>query len=47
MNAYEDESGNIVFDLPLTNTNVFFWWPDAQGNSPDPKEIAAPGALHL
>ncbi|KAI6265587.1 hypothetical protein MCOR27_011352 [Pyricularia oryzae] len=41
VNAYEDESGNIVFDLPLTDKNVFFWWPDAQGNSPDPKEIAA------
>ncbi|TLS29311.1 hypothetical protein PpBr36_00007 [Pyricularia pennisetigena] len=41
VNAYEDESGKIVFDLPLTNKNVFFWWPDAQGNSPDPKEIAA------
>jgi carotenoid cleavage dioxygenase len=41
INAYEDDSGNIVFDLPLTDKNVFFWWPDAQGNAPKPEEIAA------
>jgi carotenoid cleavage dioxygenase len=41
VNAYEDDAGNIVFDLPLTDKNVFFWWPDAQGNAPTPEEIAA------
>ncbi|CAN9186698.1 unnamed protein product [Alternaria alternata] len=41
VNAYEDDSGNIVFDLPLTDKNVFFWWPDAQGNAPNPEQIAA------
>lgn len=39
VNAYEDETGNIIFDLPLSDKNVFFWWPDANGNAPDPKEI--------
>lgn len=41
VNAYEDESGHIVFDLPLTDKNVFFWWPDAEGNAPKPHEISA------
>lgn len=41
VNAYEDDAGQIVFDLPLTNKNVFFWWPDAQGNAPSPETIAA------
>ncbi|KAK1510212.1 9-cis-epoxycarotenoid dioxygenase 1 [Colletotrichum abscissum] len=40
-NAYETPSGNIVFDLPLTDKNVFFWWPDAEGNAPDPHDIRA------
>ena len=31
----------ISFDLPLTDKNVFFWWPDAEGNAPDPREIHA------
>lgn len=38
-NAYEDESGNIVFDLGLGEKNVFFWWPDAQGNAPSPETL--------
>ncbi|KAI7978157.1 hypothetical protein EIK77_009697 [Talaromyces pinophilus] len=38
-NAYENEDGHIVFDLGLSDKNVFFWWPDAQGNSPDPHTI--------
>ncbi|KAI5919538.1 carotenoid oxygenase [Camillea tinctor] len=38
-NAYETPDGNIVFDLPLTDKNVFFWWPDADGIAPDPREI--------
>lgn len=38
-NAYEYESGNIVLDLELSVKNVFFWWPDAQGNSPEPSSI--------
>lgn len=29
-------SGKIVFDLGLSDKNVFFWWPDAQGNAPEP-----------
>ncbi|TDZ68065.1 Lignostilbene-alpha,beta-dioxygenase isozyme III [Colletotrichum trifolii] len=40
-NAYETPSGTIVFDLPLTDRNVFFWWPDADGNAPDPRTIHA------
>ncbi len=38
-NAYEDESGRIVLDLGLSDKNVFFWWPDAQGNAPEPSSI--------
>lgn len=41
VNAYEIAGGKVVFDLPITDKNVFFWWPDAQGNSPDPHEIHA------
>lgn len=41
VNAYEEDNGNIVFHLPLTDRNVFFWWPDAQGNAPNPEEISA------
>ncbi|KAF6827904.1 lignostilbene dioxygenase [Colletotrichum plurivorum] len=40
-NAYETPSGTVVIDLPLTDKNVFFWWPDADGNAPDPREIRA------
>ncbi|OBR10396.1 Lignostilbene dioxygenase [Colletotrichum higginsianum IMI 349063] len=40
-NAYETPSGTVVFDLPLTDKNVFFWWPDAEGNAPDPHDIRA------
>ncbi|KAK4442232.1 putative lignostilbene dioxygenase [Podospora aff. communis PSN243] len=39
-NAYEDPStGNLVVDLGLSASNVFFWWPDAQGNAPRPETI--------
>ncbi|KAF2998330.1 hypothetical protein E8E14_001391 [Neopestalotiopsis sp. 37M] len=41
VNAYEEDSGKIVFDLPLTDKNVFFWWPDAEGNAPNPETIKA------
>lgn len=41
-NAYEDASGNIVFDLPLCDKNVFFWWPEADGSAPKPQELDAP-----
>ncbi|KAJ8118502.1 hypothetical protein OPT61_g529 [Boeremia exigua] len=39
VNAYENDAGDIVLDLPLSDKNVFFWWPDANGNAPDPREI--------
>ncbi|KAL2786704.1 carotenoid oxygenase [Aspergillus keveii] len=39
-NAYE-EAGNVHVDISISDKNVFFWWPDAEGNSPDPREIAA------
>lgn len=38
-NAYEDESGKIILDLGLSDKNVFFWWPDARGNAPEPSSI--------
>ncbi|KAJ4286518.1 hypothetical protein N0V90_013218 [Kalmusia sp. IMI 367209] len=41
VNAFEDAAGNIVFDLPLSDKNVFFWWPDAQGKAAHPKDIAS------
>ncbi|KAL1595333.1 hypothetical protein SLS60_010024 [Paraconiothyrium brasiliense] len=41
VNAFEDANGNISFDLPLSDKNVFFWWPDAHGNAPVPEEISA------
>lgn len=40
-NAYEDESGNIKMDLALSDQNVFFWWPDAKGNAPEPSSLHA------
>lgn len=39
-NAYE-EKGKILLDISVSDKNVFFWWPDAKGNAPDPQEIAA------
>ncbi|KAJ5317838.1 Carotenoid oxygenase [Penicillium antarcticum] len=38
-NAYEQDDGKILFDLGLSDKNVFYWWPDAQGNSPDPSKL--------
>jgi carotenoid cleavage dioxygenase len=38
-NAYERDDGKIVFDLGLSDKNVFYWWPDAEGNSPEPEKI--------
>ncbi|KAL4751358.1 hypothetical protein BDW72DRAFT_212814 [Aspergillus terricola var. indicus] len=38
-NAYENEQGHLVIDLGLSEKNVFFWWPDAQGNAPEPSSI--------
>ncbi|GKZ80023.1 hypothetical protein AnigIFM56816_004234 [Aspergillus niger] len=38
-NAHEDSSGNLIIDLGLSEKNVFFWWPDAQGNAPEPSSI--------
>ncbi len=28
-----------MLDLALSDKNVFFWWPDAQGNAPEPSAI--------
>lgn len=28
-------------DLPLSDKNVFFWWPDGEGKAPNPPEITA------
>ncbi|RHZ55802.1 carotenoid oxygenase family protein [Aspergillus thermomutatus] len=38
-NAYEEPSGKIILDIGLSEQNVFFWWPDAQGNAPEPSSI--------
>lgn len=38
-NAYEDSNGHIVFDFGLSEKNQFFWWPDAEGNAPEPSTI--------
>ncbi|GFF57523.1 lignostilbene-alpha,beta-dioxygenase isozyme III [Aspergillus udagawae] len=38
-NAYEDEKGHLVIDLGLSEKNVFFWWPDAEGSAPEPSSI--------
>ncbi|KAJ5152643.1 uncharacterized protein N7482_009121 [Penicillium canariense] len=38
-NAYEDDEGQVVFDVGLSEKNVFFWWPDSQGNAPAPSSI--------
>lgn len=38
-NAYEDSSGQIIIDFPVSSQNVFFWWPDKDGHSPDPRTI--------
>ncbi|KAI9925246.1 transcriptional regulatory protein rco1 [Aspergillus wentii] len=38
-NAYENADGQITFDLGLSNTNVFYWWPDSEGNAPEPSQI--------
>jgi len=38
-NAYENSQGDIVLELALSKQNVFFWWPDAKGRAPDPREI--------
>ncbi|VBB73831.1 Putative dioxygenase [Podospora comata] len=40
-NAFEDSSGNLVMDIALSDKNVFFWWPDAQGNAPEPSSIVS------
>jgi len=39
-NAYETVDGNIIFNLALSDKNVF-WWPDADGSVPNPHEITA------
>ncbi|KIX09393.1 uncharacterized protein Z518_00472 [Rhinocladiella mackenziei CBS 650.93] len=39
-NAFE-KHGKLVLDLPVSDKNVFFWWPDGEGNAPAPHEITA------
>ncbi|KAL2010883.1 hypothetical protein VTN00DRAFT_3601 [Thermoascus crustaceus] len=38
-NAYETKDGQIIFDLGLSDQNVFFRWPDAQVRAPEPHQI--------
>ncbi|KAH7393694.1 carotenoid oxygenase [Cadophora sp. MPI-SDFR-AT-0126] len=40
-NAYETPDGNVILELALSNKNAFFWWPDANGNAPDPTQITS------
>ncbi|KAG7410280.1 Lignostilbene-alpha,beta-dioxygenase isozyme I [Fusarium oxysporum f. sp. raphani] len=35
-NAYEDEAGHIVLEMAYSKDNIFFWWPDKDGKSPQP-----------
>lgn len=35
-NAYEDEGGHIVLEMAYSKDNIFFWWPDKDGKSPQP-----------
>ncbi|RAH64155.1 carotenoid oxygenase family protein [Aspergillus aculeatinus CBS 121060] len=39
-NAFED-GGKLHVDLGLSEQNVFFWWPDAAGNAPEPSTICS------
>lgn len=40
-NAYEDpETGEIVLQMAHGKKNTFFWWPDKDGNAPNPQEIS-------
>ncbi|KIM92528.1 hypothetical protein OIDMADRAFT_139524 [Oidiodendron maius Zn] len=38
-NAYEDASGNIILDIIASSKNLFFFWPDKDGNTPKPQDI--------
>ncbi|PMD29492.1 carotenoid oxygenase [Hyaloscypha variabilis F] len=38
-NAFEKPDGSIVFELPVSQDNVFFWWPDKDGKAPIPQDI--------
>ncbi|CAI7637745.1 unnamed protein product [Penicillium manginii] len=40
-NAYENEDGQITMDLPMSEKNVFFWWPDKNGNAPAPTDLCS------
>ncbi|KAK2046769.1 carotenoid oxygenase [Colletotrichum somersetense] len=40
-NAFETPDGRIAYDMPIFEKNVFFWWPDAEGKAPDPRDIPA------
>ncbi|PWY91694.1 lignostilbene dioxygenase [Aspergillus sclerotioniger CBS 115572] len=41
LNAYENEKGNIIVDLGISQQNVFFWWPDSKGSAPEPSTITS------
>jgi carotenoid cleavage dioxygenase len=32
---------DITVDIPIGDQNVFFWWPDADGDAPTPPEISS------
>lgn len=38
-NGFETPDGNIHVDLSISSENVFYWWPDANGQAPDPQGI--------
>ncbi|KAF9630327.1 putative lignostilbene dioxygenase protein [Lasiodiplodia theobromae] len=41
-NAYEDPTtGALIFDLPISDKNGFFWWPEDDGSAPHPSEITS------
>lgn len=40
VNAFE-KNGKIILDSPVARGNVFFWWPDANGEAPPPGSVPA------
>jgi len=35
-NAFEDNNSGIHIQMAYSKDNVFFWWPDKDGNAPLP-----------